>query len=247
MSPGTPAPLTYTGDRAGAAVYTYTAADGTVALFRPIGTGECSTVRRCAYVSEIVETDGTRFTFSYVPAGAGVRLARVTSSRGFALLLEGTGSLVTRACLINLAHMAAPAGGLCPAGVPAATYSYTGDNRIAAATGPDNSTSQFHYAAPYSSAPDASNTIGFVKPGYTAPWLTNSTRIRLDEIGVPQEIVDHQAYAGGESYSYQYYFSPWLSYREPTLAGGGYVNALGEGAAAHYDWPIAPRSPQPGG
>ncbi len=67
MSPGTPAPLTYAGDRAGAAVYTYAAADGTVAVFRPIGGGECSTVRRCAYVSEITEVDGTKFTFAYVP------------------------------------------------------------------------------------------------------------------------------------------------------------------------------------
>jgi RHS repeat-associated protein len=243
MSPGTPAPLTYAGDRAGAAVYTYTAADGTKALFRPIGAGECSTVRRCAYVSEVTETDGTRFTFTYVPAGTGVRLSRVTSSRGFQLLLEGTGPLVTRACLINLATTAAPASGLCPMGVATASYSYTGDNRIAAVTGPDSATSQFTYGT----ASNGNATIGFVKPGYSAPWLTNSTHIRLDEIGVPQEIVDHQAYAEGQSYTYQYDFSPYVSYKEATLAGGSYANALGEGGAADYAWPIEPGAPQPGG
>jgi hypothetical protein len=244
MSPGTAAPLTVAGDKAGAAVYTYTAADGTVAVFRPIGSGDCSSTRRCAYVFEITEVDGTRFTFAYVSWAGGVRLARVTSSRGFALLLEGSGPLVTKACLLNLAVTAAPANGLCPAGVPAATYAYTGDNRIAAATGPDHAASTFQYGT----GPAAgSSTTGFVKPGYTAPWLTNRTHVLIDEIGIPQDIVDHQAYADGQSYTYQYEFSPWLSYKESTLAGGSYANALGEGAAALYDWPIEPGAPQPGG
>jgi len=247
MSPGTPAPLTFTGDRAGAAVYTYTAADGTVAVFRPIGTGECSTARRCAYVSEITEVDGTRFTFAYVSAGVGMRLTRVTSSRGFALLLEGSGPLVTKACLLNLAVTSAPASGLCPAGVPSATYSYTGDNRIAAATGPDNATSSFQYGtAAYLNQMAGSSTTGFVKPGYTTPWLTNRSHVRIDEIGVPQDIVDHQAYADGQTYTYQYQLSPWLSYKEQALAGGTYVDALGEGGTAEYAWPIAPGANYPG-
>ncbi|MET1111784.1 MAG: hypothetical protein ABWX67_09700, partial [Allosphingosinicella sp.] len=245
-SPGALATLAYSGDRGGAAVYTYTAVDGTVAVFRPIGTGECSTARRCAYVSEITEVDGTRFTFSYVAAGDQVRLARVTSSRGYALLLEGAGALVTKACLLNLATIAAPASGLCPNGVPTATYSYTGDNRIAAATGPDNATSEFRYETPFNAAPDAVNSIAFVKPGYSAPWLTNRTRIRLDEIGVAQEIVERQDYAEQQSYTYHYDFSPYVSYKEPTLAGGFYENALGEGATATYAWPLAPYAPYPG-
>ncbi|HET9638331.1 MAG TPA: hypothetical protein VFP12_03915 [Allosphingosinicella sp.] len=244
MSPGTPAPLTFTGDKASAAaVYTYTAADGTVAVFRPIGSGDCSTTRRCAYVSEITEVDGTRFTFSYVSAGVGVRLARVTSSRGYALLLEGTGALVTKACLLNLAVTAAPGDGLCPAGIPAATYSYTGDNRIAAATGPDNATSTFQYGT----GPAAgSSTTGFVKPGYSAPWLTNTSHVLIDEIGVPQDIVDHQAYADGQSYTYQYQFSPYVNYKASTLAGGLYEDALGGGGFADYAWPREPWGPQPG-
>ncbi|HET9641209.1 MAG TPA: RHS repeat-associated core domain-containing protein [Allosphingosinicella sp.] len=247
MSSGTWASLTFTGDRtSGSTVYTYTAGDGTLAVFRPIGSGDCSTARRCAYVSEIVETDGTKFTFSYVSAGSGVRLARVTSSRGFALLLEGTGPLVDKACLVNLARTAVPADGLCPAGAASATYTYTGDNRIATATGPDNATAQFQYPTPFLSTPGATNAIAFVKPGHSTPWLTNSTRIRLDELGVPQEIVEHQAYAGGQFYNYSYDLSPWLSYKEQTLAGGTYTDALGEGGTATYLWPIAPGAPHPG-
>ena len=124
------------------------------------------------------------------------------------------------------------------------TYSYTGNNRLAAATGPDNATAGFQYG----SGPAAgSSTMGFVKPGYTAPWLTNTSHVRLDEIGVPQEIVDHQAYADGQGYTYQYEFSPYLTYREPTLAGGTYSDALGGGGGAAYAWPIEPRAPQPGG
>jgi hypothetical protein len=94
LSPTGYAPLTFVGDKSSpSVVYTYTAVDGTVAVFRPLGGGDCSTVRRCAYVSEIVEADGTRFTFSYASIGPGVsggdaQLVRVTSSRGYALLLR---------------------------------------------------------------------------------------------------------------------------------------------------------------
>ncbi|HEX8063714.1 MAG TPA: hypothetical protein VF535_10915, partial [Allosphingosinicella sp.] len=246
-SPGTPAPLTFTGDRAGPAVYTYTATDGTVAVFRPIATAECSTTRRCAYVSEITETDGTKFTFSYVAAGSGVRLARVTSSRGFALLLEGAGPFVLKACLLNLARTAAPAGGACPAGVPTSSYGFTSENRLLLATGPDNSTALFRYG----SGPSAgSSTMAFIKPGQSTPWLTNTTHIRVDEIGVPQEIVDRQDYSGGENYSYQYSYSPQIVRDgvpiDSTLAGGSYSNALGEGGSAVYEWPPAPRANYPG-
>jgi RHS repeat-associated protein len=250
MSPGTPAPLTIPSgaNRAGAVVYTYTAADGTVAVFRPMGS-ECSTARRCAYVSSVTETDGTRFDFTYVSAGAGLRLSRVTSSRGFALLLEGDGPRVAKACLINLARTAAPSGGVCPAGVPTATYAYTPDNRLAAATGPDNATSRFQYGtAPYLNQPAGSTVMGFVKPGHSAPWLTNRSHVQVDEIGVPQDIVDHQAYADGQTYSYEYQLSPWLSHssRPQTLAGGTFIDALGEEGSAEFQWPLAPGAPTPG-
>lgn len=112
------APLTYVGDRASASVvFTYTAVDGTTIVFRPLGGGDCS-VGRCAYVSEMVEPDGTRYVFDYASSGeatgGSARLRRVTSSRGYALLLEGSGHLVTKACVLNLALAPVPADGLCP-------------------------------------------------------------------------------------------------------------------------------------
>ena len=95
------ASLTYTGrGRAGARdPHRCVGPDGTISIFRPIGGEDCadqnwsSVRRRCAFVSEMTEPDGTRYMFDYVAAGGGAgnraRLARVTSSRGYALLLEG--------------------------------------------------------------------------------------------------------------------------------------------------------------
>ncbi|HYI38830.1 MAG TPA: RHS repeat-associated core domain-containing protein [Allosphingosinicella sp.] len=244
-SSGTWAPLTFAGPREGAAVYTYTAGDGTVILFGPIGHGQCSSTRRCAYVSRIVEADGTTFDFSYVSAGVGSRLNRVTSSRGYALLLEGSGPHVAKACLLNLAQTAIPTTGLCPAGVPTARYEYgtRPDQSVALAsvTGEDEAKTRFTYGTA-----GTNRTIGFVKPGYEVPWLTNSVRTRLDELGVPQEIVDRQALADGQSYAYQYDESPALTYRPSTLAGGLYTNALGESGSAFYAWPVASGAPHPG-
>ncbi|HEX8626378.1 MAG TPA: RHS repeat-associated core domain-containing protein [Allosphingosinicella sp.] len=240
MSSGAWAPLSYTDDRTSAStVYTYKAVGGTVATFRPIGGNDCSDAVRCAFVSEIVEPDGTKFTFSYVPSdpsGGSARLVRVTSSRGYALLLEGGGNLVTKACVLNLATTPAPASGLCPAGVPTATYGYAG-GRLVSATGPDNSTSGFTYAP----AEDGRTAMGFVKPGQSVPWLTNIFHIQPDELEVPQEIIDRQAFADGQSYSYELDHSPRLSSAlHPTIAGGSYTNALGEQTAVKFAWPLSP-------
>ena len=165
VSSGGFATLTYTGgDRASnSVVYTYTANDGTVAVFRPLG-NECSTDRRCAYVSEIVEADGTKFTFDYASVeGSGARLKWVTSSRGYRLLLEGAGYYVAKACVLNLAHVAAPADGRCPAGAPTASYAYSGAAaaRLASVTRPDGTVASFTYGG----TADGFATMGFVKPG----------------------------------------------------------------------------------
>ena len=68
--------LSFTGDRnSSSVVYTFTAADGSVAVFRPLGSvgaGECASVgdRRCAFISTLTEPDGTVYTFSYTASGA---------------------------------------------------------------------------------------------------------------------------------------------------------------------------------
>ena len=240
MSSGAWAPLTHTHDRvSGDTVYTYQAVGGTVATFQRIGSGDCSGAVRCAFVSQIVEPDGTKFTFTYDPSGSSggaARLVRVTSSRGYALLLEGSGNRVDRACVVNLATTPDPGRGPCPAGVPTATYVYAG-GKLVSATGPDNRTSGFTFAP----AGDGKTAMGFVKPGQPAPWLTNIFRIEPDELEVPQEIVEHQAFADGQSYGYTYDHSPRLSSAtQPTIAGGTYRNALGEGTAVRFAWKLSP-------
>ena len=47
------------------------------------------------------------------------RLRSIVSNRGYAMLLEYAGALVTRACVLNLAVTAKPANNVCPANAPA--------------------------------------------------------------------------------------------------------------------------------
>jgi RHS repeat-associated protein len=249
VSKGAYATLSYVGDRASAGVvYTFTAADGTVATFRPLGNSDCSNALRCAYVSQVVEPDGTTFGFDYAASGASsggtVQLRRVTSSRGYALLLEGSGNLVTKACVLNLAQTSVPADNLCPPGALAtSSYAYGGAARLAGVARPDGSREGFTYTA------DSSGGLlmGFVKPGQTSPWLTNRIAIEKDEEQVPQEIVYGQTLAGGETYTYGYGRTPPTDNKpETTIAGGSWVDAAGRGMQVAYDFPIRPGANMPG-
>jgi hypothetical protein len=246
VSSGTYAPLTYQGTRESASVvYTYTAEDGTSMEFRPIGNGDCSAGRRCAYISKMTRVDGATFSFSYAPTGSSngaVRLAKVTSSHGYALLLEGSGSYINKACVVNVAL--APAPGACPAGVPTATYFYTGTTptRIERVVGVNGGEERFTYAA----APDNAFAMSFIKPGQSAPWLTNMVQMLVDELFEPQEIVTSQTFADGQAYTYRYNRSPPLVNRPSTIAGGTYTNARGEATEVRYAWPISPSTYQPG-
>lgn len=248
VSKATYANLTYVGDRASAGVvYTFTAADGTTATFRPLGGSDCSAELRCAYVAQVVEPDGTAFSFDYAgAAGAAARLKRITSSRGYALLLEGDGALVTKACVLNLARTTLPADDLCPAAALAsASYAYAADGsgRLARVTRPDGRTESFTYAT------DANGRVlmGFVKPGQPAPWLTNTIALEHDEEQVLQAIVYRQAYASGESYSYAYDRTPTTDTQPgQTIAGGAWTNAAGKTTAITFAYPIRPGANTPG-
>ncbi len=237
--------LTYSGDRAnGSAVYTFTAGDGTRAVFHAIGSADCSTVLRCAYVSEITEPDGTRLTFDYDDQGSPntTRLRSVTSSAGYALLLEYNGAFVTRACALNLALAPKPANNICPANAQAsATYAYDtlwGAVRLTAATGPDGATSAFTYG---------NGTIGFVRPGEAAPWLTNSVYPITDDEGLVTEIVGAQAFADGSSYSYAFEATPPVPMQRQQLAGGSFTDHQGNVTTLRYDFPVLPNPGAGGG
>lgn len=246
------------------AVYTFRATDGTIAVFRPIVEGECvtaPTAYQCAFVSYIVEPDGTRFDFEYETTTASVanktRLRSVTSSRGFALLFEygangASWNQVSKACILNLASIAKPTNNVCPVAAPStATYSYTGlDSRvvIASATMPDSTTESFGYS---SIVPGSSFNMTFTKPGAGSPWMTNRMEYGYTVDGELMPYVAEQDFADGSGYTYSYDLTPetgdpfgsMSSYQ--TIAGGVYTDALSQTTQVRYSFPQTPGSMNP--
>jgi hypothetical protein len=236
------ASLTVAGSKSSSgAVYTFRTGDGTEAVFRAIGSGDCSVTLRCAYVAQVTEADGTRLSFDYDnPGSNATRLRAVTSSRGYALLLEYSGGQVVKACALNLALAPKPGSNVCPGGVPTASYTYGtagGQTRLATALDPSGATSSFVNGA---------NTIGFVRPGESAPWLTNTILYRGNDDGLVEEIVSSQAFADGSTYVYAYDESPPVSGQVAALAGGAYTDHLGRTTRLRYDFPIRPYDPAQG-
>jgi YD repeat-containing protein len=243
--------LTYAGGtrESATAVYTLRTPDGTLITFRPIGSYDCanrnwgSSPMRCAYISEMVQPDGTKLAFEYDYDGGlanhRARLRKVVSSRGYALLLEGTGSQVTKACAFNLSQAAVPASNLCPAsGQPTVHYAYdplarpwlTGFTDVGGSV----------WAWTYNQS--AGNTsMGYVKPGASTPWLTNTIFKRLDEGDAMQDIVGAQSFADGRTYFYGYNQAPYTNGRpNPAIAGGRYVNAQGQYVDIIFDYRVMP-------
>ncbi|MBV9932011.1 MAG: hypothetical protein JO013_13850, partial [Alphaproteobacteria bacterium] len=220
-----------------AAIYTFQTADGTKAVFRPIGSNDCSAQARCAYVAQLTRPDGTVLSFEYDSLGTGnsARLRSVTSTRGYALLLEYAGVYVARACVLNLTTMTKPAGNACPAGVATATYTYDGGGaatRLRSVTDPSQATWTFV---------NGQGSIGFVKPGQSAPWLTNAFGNQpVNDDGLTAEVVGAQTFADGQSYVYSYTLSPDVPNHVPALAGGSFTDAQNHTTRVVYDFPIKP-------
>jgi len=251
--------LTYAGGTKDSAtvVYTLRTGDGTLMSFRPMG-HDCAsqiwggTMRRCAFVSQVVQPDGTVLSFDYAISGGSsgnlARLSKVTSSRGYALLLEGSGSLVTKACVLNLAIAPAPSGGLCPSGVPTTSYTYASFFRpsLASVTGPTPDTASFTYALSGTTLGMGSTTplysMGFIKPGQSSPWLTNNFFLNPDEEETAEEVVKSQSFADGRTYAYGYDTPPINlgSAGTDVIVGGSYSDNLGRTTHVTYDFPITP-------
>lgn len=247
--------LTYPagGNRASAGiVYTFQAGDGSLYTFRPMGSGDCSSVIRCAYVSQIVRPDGTVFAFEYDNPSEtmnGTRLRSVTSTRGYALLFEYGGTLPytpSAACVINLAQVSKPSNNMCPAGAMRSSYTYTGfgvGTQIASATDASGATWSFSYWAGTGNA----RYMGFVRPGETTPWLVNGYHASVNQDGGAIYIIDNQAFATGEAYYYQYDSPPNAELPSSIIAGGSYTDALGRVTILQYAFPRRPRSLNPPG
>ncbi|MFN3389189.1 MAG: hypothetical protein ACK40O_09655, partial [Allosphingosinicella sp.] len=232
------ATLSYSGDKATSAVYTYKTGDGTVAVFRPINSGDCSIHLRCAYVSSVTHADGTRFAFTYDTAGGAnsTRLRRVTSNRGYALHFDYSGAFVTRSCVFNIAQAPPPTAGSCPAGMQArAAYSYVtvttasgAKTRLATMIDPTNATWQFA---------NSPGSIGFHRPGESTPWLTNTFVERMNPDELIEEIVSSQSFADGSSYSYQWDETPFVPHVIPSIAGGSFTDQDGHTTTLEYGFP----------
>ncbi|WP_332803881.1 hypothetical protein [Sphingomonas sp. RT2P30] len=219
-------------------VYTFTANDGTIVTFRPLGVVDGLSVSGI-YATQIVRPDGLTFTLDYTSYVGGTgnlaRLRSVTSSRGYALLMEGSGALITKVCALNLTSAILPSNHACPSNAPGtATYTYSGVN-LASVTDAGGATSQFIYGTSGSYA-----SMAFVKPGQSSPWLTNLTMPLPDGTGGNYDAVMSQSFADGQSYTYTYRLPPPLS-NTTTVAGGQYTNALGATVTVGFGFPLMPR------
>lgn len=203
------ATLTYSGTpNNGNVTYTYTARDGTIILFRPLKpmtqNTDCSNSAvdtRCAYASKITQPDGTIYTLEYDTGGNGipVRLRSVTSNRGVALLLEyaapaGDYNKITKACVLNLAVQPKPDNNVCPAGVPTATYSYTGV-ALTSATDAGGGVHGFTLGA---------NQFSMTRPGETTPWVTNNFSLIGGTYPPYNLTITSQNFLVGSGYSYSW-------------------------------------------
>jgi RHS repeat-associated protein len=199
------ATLTNAGGKGGAAVYTFTARDGTIVVFRPmLGTSytygsECAgnnAINRCVFASTIIKPNGTKYVLEYDTAGGFLRLRSVASSRGFALLYEyqstvSNYNLVTKSCALNLVITAKPATNICPAGVQAATYSYSG---LFLTSATDPGANVHSYSQPL---------VGQVKmfnPGEPTPFVTAAMGIDANN-GLT---TGSQHFTNGPTYTYAF-------------------------------------------
>lgn len=218
--------LTFTGTQGTSSViYTYRTEDGTAITFQPLGIVDGVAVTGI-YPTKLVRADGTTFTFDYAAyAGASGNLARtrsISSSRGFALFMEGSGGLTTKVCALNITQTVLPANYLCPSGALAsASYIYSGNN-LSSVTDARGALSQFVYGT---SGGDSS--IGFIKPGQSTPWLTNLFRTSTDEMGHTYSVVSSQSFVNGQSITYTPHFPPPMS-GSFSISGSRATNALGE-------------------
>jgi hypothetical protein len=238
-------------------VLTYQGSDGTTMVFRPIGSTDCTGGILCGDISQLTRPDGTVLTFAYDTVNGGARLRSVTSTRGYALLLDynATSTLVLRACMVNLAITQKP--GSCPttstADLPVARYAYdanAGSERLASVTDASGAIWKFVNGTTTDTSGSftpASITMGFISPGETSPWLTNSINVRTEDDGSISEVITQQSFADGRSYTYNYHLAPPDPPHVPVLAGGIITDAQGARVAdVAYAFPELPGT-QPGG
>lgn len=234
--------------------FVFFASDGTRIVFRPLANSECSSLLRCAFAESVTRPDGTQFRLnydSYVPGQPNTtRLRRLTSSRGYAVVLEyGLGDrvgLVTRTCPVNTASTLEPTADGCPINAfGAVTYDYVSFQpsildrrpfRLSSVNGPIGPQTQYQYTIE-----SGATKMKFFRGQDSQPWLTNTLIGMFNpDVGL-EEIVLGQDFANGKQLSYQYDEIPSGDVPEG-IAGGSYTDQSGARVVVEYGMPRLPTS-----
>lgn len=218
-------------------LFTFVARDGTVVTFLPLPAGVAAslcpgTVGRCTYAAQIVRPDKTIYTLEYdtLSDGLSKRLRAVVSNRGYAMLFEyGSGSWVTKTCVINLAVTPKPANFVCPVDARSATYSYSGDVQT---TATDASSATTTFGTP------SSTSFTLTRPGESTPFVTNGYAIVQNPDSDANLTVTSQAFVTGTSYTYNWDITTNVtdggaSYTQQ-VAGGKWTDANGKSVKVTY-------------
>ena len=233
--------LSFTGTKgAPSSTYTFTNTDDTTVVFAPLGVINGLSIPGWYPVS-VSKPDGTTYIYTYNSYSDGSgnhgRVQSITSSAGYALLMEGSGALVTKVCGLNLTIAPLPANNLCSASTQGTVlYGYSG-SKLSSVTDAAGAVESFIYGTSGSGAA----TMAFVKPGQSTSWLTNTTSAAYDELDGLYDRIDSQSFADGQSYVYRYRHGPLMTGRVASLAGGNYADAQGQLTQVNYSFPPMPQ------
>jgi len=234
--------LVVSGNRASStAKYTYTSRNGTVATFRSIGLGDCSTAYRCAYVDQVKYPDGTVLKFSYSNVGGSSNptvLKSVVSSIGYAFVFDynsvGGKNVIVKACAVNLAVAPLPAN--CQQEtVNVASYAYSaigGTPHMTSAVRPGAEGEIYTYS-------NNGLTQTYKRTGEATPWQTIQFALRQNVELINERVVISQTFSTGESLSYTSTPAPVFVPGQPLPRGNLVItDSLGGETQYLYDFPV---------
>ncbi|MEM8918913.1 MAG: hypothetical protein AAGE37_08650 [Pseudomonadota bacterium] len=229
----------------------YTASDGTKITFREEGqypdsprlsiTSGGLSPGAGYYASKVEEPDGTTYTLTYdePTSSSPAYLRRVTSNRGYVMVLEHTlvsgFKYVSKVCVINLAVQNAPGTNICPAGVPTATYAYGTNFHMTSFI--DAADRIFGYSSTYNATTWENTpwppkeyewTETYTYPGESTPYVTN-TIFRNPFV----QYTKNQTFVDGRTYAYAWNVT---EHNESTMevAGGTWTRNDGATATVRY-------------
>ena len=249
-----PKSLTFVGDRASSGVlYSYQGTDGTIIKFRALGNGDCAGgYFRCAYASQVIRPNGTIYNLEYENPTPGVanttRLRSVTSSQGYGLLLQYSGSgsswnLISKACVLNYSVTIKSSTNTCLSGLAEVNYTYTtinGESKLSSFRDAVGNTHAYGYV-PLSGSPNPNRyQMTFTDAGQSQAKLTNTLDPVPNNENGKLDIVIQQSFTNGASFAYTYDGTPQADNKVSSIAGGNYTDNTGHTATFRYGFPVLP-------